>query len=206
MSTKLIPAHRWRDALEFLLRGQVVGMPTDTVYGIAAMPLDDGAIDAVYAAKDRPADKALPMLVAGIDDAARIAELTASVRRLCAACWPGALTIVATTLPSFTSVAVADDGTVALRMPDLDLARRLIAAAGGVLAVTSANRSGQSPATTASEVLEQLDGRIAAVIDGGPSPGGVPSSVIRVDAGQVVILREGAIPRSEIERALQPTA
>ncbi len=203
MKTRLIPAEAWRDALELLAAGRVIGMPTDTVYGVAAMPLDAGAIDAIYEAKDMPVEKALPMLVGSVPDAEHIAELSGDALRLCHAFWPGALTVVAPAAAAFQSPALADDGTVAVRMPALDLALRIIAAAGGVLAVTSANRSGSPPATTAAEVLAQLDGRIAAVIDGGLSRGGTPSSVVRVVAGRFEVLREGAIAAQDLWRAIQ---
>jgi L-threonylcarbamoyladenylate synthase len=193
---------RWRDAVELLKRGHVVAIPTDTVYGLAAMPLDAAAIDAVYAAKDRPAEKALPMLVSHLAQAERIAILTDDIRSLCRRFWPGPLTIVAPAAPAFASPAAAEDGTIALRMPALDLAITIISAAGGVLSVTSANRSGESPATSVAEVLRQLDGRIAAVADGGNSPLGTPSTILSLQGGSLAIVREGAIARAEIERAL----
>ncbi len=202
MPTRVIPAEQWPEALQPLRAGQVVAIPTDTVYGVAAMPEDPAAIEAVYVAKDRPAEKALPMLVAGPEDAERIARLDADLLRLCRAFWPGALTVVAPAAPGFSSVAISDEGTVAVRMPALGLALCVIRASGGVLAVTSANRSGQPPATSALEVLEQLDGRIAAVLDGGASPGGVASTVIRVRDGRPEILREGAIPTGDLLRVL----
>src|SRR6266567_5873194 len=115
MKTRIIDQSSLSDALELLRGGGVVGIPTDTVYGIAAMPLDAAAIDAVYAAKDRPLDKALPMLVASISDAERIAELDADALRLVTAFWPGALTVVAMASRGFRSPAIAEDGSVAVR-------------------------------------------------------------------------------------------
>jgi L-threonylcarbamoyladenylate synthase len=200
--TQVISAEGWADAIVLLARSQVVAIPTDTVYGVAVMPLDGAAIDAIYAAKDRPAEKALPMLVSSIAVAERIAVLNDSIRRLCQRFWPGPLTITASATSNFPTTAMAGDGTIAVRMPALALALDIIAAAGGVLAVTSANRSGQPPATSAGEVLQQLEGRIAAVVDGGASPLGTPSTVISLHAGQVEILRQGAIPAADIEQGL----
>jgi L-threonylcarbamoyladenylate synthase len=200
--TQLIPAERWREALPILQSHQVIALPTDTVYGVAALPEDPEAIDAVYAAKDRPAEKALPMLVSDIEQAQRIADLDQLILRLCGRFWPGALTIVAPARSSFHSLAISDDGTVALRMPDLPLALEVIQAAGGVLAVTSANISGREPARDAATVLEQLDGRIAAVIDGGLSPGGVPSTVAKLNRGELELLRAGAIQEASLRSAL----
>lgn len=198
MQTPMIPAERWPECLAVLCRGGVIALPTDTVYGIAALPLDRNGIDGIYSAKDRPEEKALPMLVASLADAERISILSDAVRRLCTAFWPGALTIVAAAKPEFQSPALAPDGTIGLRMPALDLALQVIAAAGGVLAVTSANLSGQAPACSAKEVLDQLDGRIDLVLDGGPSPGGVASTVVRVLPSGVEVLREGAISRASL--------
>src|SRR5579875_2158739 len=132
MQTRVIPSEAWRDALAPLRAGLVVGMPTDTVYGVAALPEDPAAIEAIYVAKDRPAEKALPMLVGSPDDAAKVVVLDAELERLCRAFWPGALTVVGVAAPGFHSPAIADDGTVAVRMPAHALAVSLIEAAGGV--------------------------------------------------------------------------
>lgn len=202
MKTRVLAVNDWQAGIDSLREGEVIAIPTDTVYGLAVMPLDGAAIDRLYAAKDRPAEKAIPMLVASLADAERIATLDGSARALCAAFWPGALTVVALAAPDFQSPALASDGTVALRMPAHALALRIIAAAGGVLAVTSANRSGEPPARSAEGVVAQLDGRIALVIDDGPSPGGVASSVVRAGRGGVEVLREGALSREVLEAAL----
>jgi L-threonylcarbamoyladenylate synthase len=202
MMTDVIPVERWRDALSLLMAGSIVAIPTDTVYGIAALPEDAGAIDAIYAAKDRPSDKALPMLVATAGDAARIARISPAIERLCLAFWPGALTVVAVAEAGFHSPAIAEDGTVAVRMPAHDLALNLLKASCGVLAVTSANRSGEPPATSAQQVLDQLGGRIDAVIDAGLSPGGVASTVVKVTGDELIVLRQGAVPESELLRVL----
>ncbi|MGI8553249.1 MAG: L-threonylcarbamoyladenylate synthase [Dehalococcoidia bacterium] len=203
MQTRIIAAEQWNAGLPVLRRGGLVGIPTDTVYGLAAMPLNAAAIDRIYEAKGRPADKAIPMLVSKLSHALRIAEISEPTRRLCDRLWPGALTVVALARLSFPSPAVASDGTVALRMPGLPLARLLIESAGGVLAVTSANRSGELPAQSAAEVVSQLDGRVELVLDGGPSPGGVASTIVRVRGKDVEVLREGAIPKSAINAAIR---
>jgi L-threonylcarbamoyladenylate synthase len=202
MAIQILPIDRWTEAVGLLRRSQVVAIPTDTVYGIAAMPLDGSAIDAIYAAKDRPNEKALPMLVSGTDEAERIAVLNDQIRLLCRRFWPGPLTIVAPESPTFASPAAADNRTIGLRMPALKLTLEIIAAAGGVLAVTSANRSGEAPATSVNEVLQQLEGRIAAVVDGGRSPLGTPSTVVSLRGDRVTIVREGAIAAGEIDRVL----
>ena len=202
METKIIPAERWQESIQVLRQSSVVAVPTDTVYGVAGMPLDASAIDSIYQAKDRPEDKALPMLVSSLAEAERIAEMSSDIRLLCERFWPGPLTVVAPAAPSFVSPAMSDDGTLALRMPALTLALDIIAAAGGVLAVTSANLSGRPPATSSAEVLSQLNGRIAAIVDGGPSPGGVASTVVRIVDGELVVIRRGAIDPTELACAL----
>lgn len=204
--TDVIPAAEWRRCLPLLFEGGVIAIPTDTVYGLAVLPTARSAIERVYEAKGRPNDKALPMLVSGPRQAEAIARLPAAARRLCAAFWPGALTLVVPARRSFRSSALNEDGTVALRMPAAPLALDIIAAAGGVLAVTSANRSGEPPATTARGVLEQLDGRIDAVIDGGPSPVGIASTVVRLLGRQFEVLRPGAVGTDEIRAALHAPA
>lgn len=202
MKTQLLSADELAVAIDVLVGGGVVAMPTDTVYGIAALPGNAAAIDAIFAAKGRPADQALPMLVAGLEHARSIALLDAQAERLCDSFWPGALTVVAPAAAGFRSTAIAADGTVAVRMPAHALALRLIAAAGGVLAVTSANRSGDPPAISAQQVLDQLDERIEAVLDGGLSPGGTASTVVRFVDGGLTVLRAGAIPEAALRRAL----
>jgi L-threonylcarbamoyladenylate synthase len=122
------------------------------------------------------------------------AQVTPAARALADAFWPGPLTLV---------LVAPRRGTLAFRVPDHPMARRLIAASGGGLPVTSANRSGGADARTAQEVLDQLDGRIALVLDGGETPGGVPSTVVDCTTDQIKILREGAIGSAQIERVLR---
>jgi len=182
----------------------VVAIPTDTVYGIAALPGSLRGIDKLYEAKGRPAEKAIPLLVSERSIAAGVGHLTPRLRRLVAAYWPGALTIVVRAVDGFESPALNEDGTVALRMPADPLALDIIGAAGGLLAVTSANLSGSVPATTAAGVVEQLDGRIDVVVDGGPSRAGTASTVVRLLRSRVEVLREGEISAAAIRGAMLP--
>lgn len=197
MKTRLLKADE-RGAVEeaaaALHRGEVVAFPTDTVYGLAA---GHGNIEAIFVAKGRPKDKRIPILLSDASNLDASAVVTPAARVLAERFWPGPLTIV---------LAAPRRGSLAFRVPANDLARRLIAASGGGLPVTSANISGQPDATTAEEVLEQLDGRIALVLDGGRTPGGVPSTIVDCIGDNVTVLREGAIPTSEIDRVIsQPT-
>ena len=179
------------EAAAALTRGEVVAFPTDTVYGVAA---GHGHIEALFKAKGRPKDKRIPVLLSDASHLEASAIVTPAARALAERFWPGPLTIV---------LVAPRRGTLAFRVPANALARRLIAASGGGLPVTSANLSGKPDATTAAEVLEQLDGRIALVLDGGRTPGGVPSTVVDCTGDGVRILREGAIPESAIDRAIR---
>ncbi len=172
-----------------LERGEVVAFPTDTVYGIAA---GHGNIKALFVAKRRPPDKRIPVLLSDASHLEASAIVTPAARTLAGRFWPGPLTIV---------LVAPRRGTVGFRVPANDVARRLIAASGGGLPVTSANLSGHPDATTAEEVRAQLGGRIALILDGGGTPGGVPSTVVDCTGDGVRIVREGAIPATEIDRA-----
>lgn len=181
------------EAAAALQRGEVVAFPTDTVYGLAA---GHGNIEALFVAKGRSKDKRIPILLSDASNLEASAVVTPAARMLAEKFWPGPLTIV---------LAAPRRGSLAFRVPANDLARQLIAASGGGLPVTSANISGQPDATTAEEVMEQLGGRISLVLDGGRAPGGVPSTIVDCIDG-VTILREGAIPASEIDRVIsRPT-
>jgi L-threonylcarbamoyladenylate synthase len=184
-------------ALRALENGELVVIPTDTVYGLAARPDRPGALDAVFAAKGRPAGLALPVLVAGTDQARRLGVLTVPAEQLAAAFWPGALTLVLHRQAGFGAALGGDGATVGVRMPAHLQVLRLLEAAGP-LAVTSANRSGQPTPATAAEIAEVFGRAVAVYLDGGPSPGSVPSTVVSFVSGEPVVLREGALPSAEL--------
>jgi L-threonylcarbamoyladenylate synthase len=188
-------------ALEVLASGGLVAFPTDTVYGVGSLVFDGKAVEAIYLAKDRPVEKAIPVLLGDAEDLDKIAsEVPAMARRLALRFWPGPLTLVVPkklTLPE--SVSATD--TVGVRVPDHPVARALLRAAGP-MAVTSANISGQASPSTAEEVLAQLGGRIELILDGGKTPGGVPSTVVDCTASEPVILRVGPVTLPQIKSAL----
>ena len=193
MKTRLLPADApgaVEEAATALENGELVAFPTDTVYGLAA---GHDHIRKLYLAKDRPKDKRIPILLSDASNLEASAIVTPAARALAARFWPGPLTIV---------LVAPRRGTIAFRVPANDVARRLIAASGGGLPVTSANRSGRPNTTTAVEVLEQLDGRIAIVLDGGPSPATRSSTIVDCTTDQITILREGFITRAQLEEAL----
>ncbi|MHB8577035.1 MAG: L-threonylcarbamoyladenylate synthase [Dehalococcoidia bacterium] len=182
-------------AVAILRRGGIVAFPTDTVYGLAALPSLPGAVRRLFEAKRRPPEKAIPILLAGVSDVEQVAdEIPEAARLLATAFWPGALTLV---LKRREGVP-GELATVGVRVPNLDLARGLIRAAGGMLAVTSANLSGGPNCTTAEMVMAQLTGRIDAAVDGGHCPGGIESSIVDVTVEPARLLRLGGISREQL--------
>ncbi len=189
-------------ALEVLKRGGVVAFPTDTVYGMGAMVFDAEAVARLYAAKGRPPEKAIPVLVGQTGDVSQVAaRVTPSAKKLAEAFWPGALTIV---LPKLSTVPeiVSAYPTIGVRLPNHAVARALLTLAGP-LAVTSANLSGMNSHLHARAVLADLNGRIDLLIDGGPCPGGVPSTVLDCTIEPPEMLRVGPISFEAIVAVLE---
>jgi L-threonylcarbamoyladenylate synthase len=183
-----------------LAAGSIVGIPTETVYGVGVIPRPE-ALQALLAAKQRPADKGIVLLIDDLDQVDELVVVGAAAHRLAERFWPGPLTLV---LPLRWPALAAEEltggrDTLALRLPDHAVPRALSRELGP-LAVSSANRSGEPDARTAEALVASLGPSLAVVIDDGPVRGGVPSSVVAVDAaGRVVVLREGAIERSAID-------
>jgi L-threonylcarbamoyladenylate synthase len=188
-------------AAELLRTGQVVAFPTDTVYGVGALFSDEEAVERIYWVKGRPETKGIPILLASALDVPLVAVPNEVAEILMEAFWPGPLTLV---LPKQESVpaAVCREPTVAVRVPDHELVRALITATGAPLAVTSANCSGEPPTTNPATVFEMLGGRVAAIVDGGLAPGGIPSTIVDCTADPPQILRPGPIPASGIADAI----
>jgi L-threonylcarbamoyladenylate synthase len=171
--------------------GLVIGIPTDTVYGLACADGNEGARQRIYEMKGRPPDLQLPVLVAGIEQAEAVAELTTNARRLAQVFWPGPLTIV---VPRGIA-------TVGVRAPANDIVLALCAATGP-LASTSANRHGQPPHTTAVAVREDFGDEVAEVIDGGVCDRPA-STVVDCTGDEMRLLRVGSISWEELCRALR---
>lgn len=189
-------------ALEILLSGGLVAFPTDTVYGLAAGLFNSHGIDRLYEAKARSANKAIAVLVSDLEQIDLLTSgLTPTARRLAARFWPGALTLVVPKHPGLPA-NLSPLPTIGVRMPDHAFARALMHAAGP-LATSSANISGESNTLTAQQVLEQLDGRLELILDGGPVPGGVPSTVVDCTQDPPKILRQGAITAEAIAAVLE---
>lgn len=189
-------------AAKRLREGGVVIFPTDTVYGVGAAADRDEGCQRVFELKGRDAAKAIPILIASALDLPEVVEsVSGSARKLMRRFWPGGLTLVFRRHPGFHSLALAGGETVAVRIPDDLRARALINAAGGLLAATSANVSGRENPVTPDDAAGQLPG-VDLVVDGGPCPGGVASTVVDVTVDPPRVLREGAIAASDIEAAL----
>ncbi|MEI7901084.1 MAG: L-threonylcarbamoyladenylate synthase [bacterium] len=184
-------------ATRLLRAAGVAIIPTDTVYGIAAHPACPTAVARICTIKGRPTGKPIALLAADTDAVRAFgAVFPPAAQRLATACWPGALTLV---LPC----GVGYEG---FRVPNHAFTRSLLAACGGTLRVTSANLSGAMPAVSAAEALKDVGLEADLMVDGGLSPGGVASTVVKVEAdGTLAVLREGAIPQAEIVRIATDT-
>ena len=190
------------EAVALLAAGEIIAAPTDTVYGIAARLDRPEALRRLFVAKGRPEAKAIPIL---LGDVGFVEELSGEPQALTALAnifWPGALTIVTMAGPGLPRevVTVSDPGprTIALRLPDSDIMRALCRSSGGALAVTSANASGESAATSAPAVIAAGILHLAAIVDGGPTPGPLPSTIVSVADGTLHVIREGVIPGDRV--------
>ncbi len=188
------------EAVLRLEAGEVVAVPTDTVYGLAVSAFVPGAIDQLFVAKERPHTLEIPVLVASPDDAAALVdgEIPGIARWWMDRFWPGALTIVLARSSGRQNVDLGGDGsTIGLRCPDSRLVRELCRRVGP-LATTSANLHGEATPPTAAGVAAALDGALGLVLDGGTCEG-APSTVVAIDAaGNPRIIREGRIPSSAL--------
>jgi len=201
MKTEIIPANEIQAALKILQNGGIVAFPTDTVYGLGALAFNNTAIESIYKAKNRPIEKAIPILIGDLSDFEKVADdIPNMALRFASRFWPGPLTCIVPkkqTLP----LAVSATSTVAVRIPDHIDARALLRAAGP-MAVTSANISGGQNPSTAQEVYDQLNGRIPLILDGGTTQGGIPSTLVDCTGELPMILREGPITLNELLSAL----
>ncbi|MCL2702423.1 MAG: L-threonylcarbamoyladenylate synthase [Defluviitaleaceae bacterium] len=183
--------------------GGLVAFPTETVYGLGANVFDEKALLRIYEAKGRPCDNPLIVHIASVNElAVCVSALSESARLLMEAFWPGPLTMIFPKGPSIPLAATGKRGTVAVRCPAHPIARRLIQAAGTPVAAPSANISGRPSPTGADHVKQDLDGRVDAVLDGGPCPVGIESTIIDM-TGEPRLLRPGFITKSTVENVLK---
>lgn len=188
-------------AADVLRHGGLVAFPTDTVYGLAALPAEAGLIERLYVVKGRNHAKAIAVLIGQLADFEKVSPEPGTLAlRLAWAFWPGPLTLVVPRHPSLPE-SISPLPTVGVRMPDHPVALQLLSLTGP-LAVTSANLSGEANTLTAEEVQAQLSGRIHLILDGGETPGGIPSTVVDCTGEEPVILRPGPISMQKIKNAL----
>jgi L-threonylcarbamoyladenylate synthase len=183
--------------------GGIVAYPTDTLYGLAVDPRDPAAVAALFEAKGRPSGQALPLVAADLEQARLAAALTPLALRLARTFWPGPLTLVVPAAAPLAPGVTAADGTVAIRVPAHDVARALARAAGWPVTATSANRSGEPPASTVEAVLAAVGAHLALVLDAGPAPGGPPSTIVDARGETPTLVRAGAVPWSRVLESLQ---
>ncbi len=193
---------------EQIRQGHVLGMPTDTFYGLAADPYNLRAVDRVYEIKSRSHHKPLSLLIGSIDQAEDLAKpLPAEFYALAQRFWPGPLTMIVQAAPRLPLKVTANTGNIAIRVPAAEIPMAVIRQAGVPITATSANLSGASECTSASEVRDQLADRLSLIVDGGPSPRSVASTIVDLTVDEIGkpcwrIQREGAIPSQEIAEAL----
>jgi L-threonylcarbamoyladenylate synthase len=191
------------EAVSLLRNGDLVAFPTDTVYGLGCDLWQEEAIARLYKAKERPGNLAIPVLVSAAEQVSQVGmDLPAAFDRLAERFWPGGLTIIVRRRAHVPLLLCAGGDTVAVRMPDHELVRRLADALGGALAATSANLSGRPAPATAGDVLADLQGRIPLLLDGGRCAGGVASSIIDLVTDPPALLRLGPLSLEELREVV----
>lgn len=203
ISAQAISDDEFERAITTLKQGGVVAFPTDTVYGYAASLQHPGGMARLYTIKGRPEAKAIPILLSSPQALTVVAlHENSAMRSFVERWWPGALTLIVDPRPDLPAETITRDSsgnlTVAVRAPDSDVAIRIIGGAGGALAVTSANRSGEAPALSADAIPRTGPSSPDFIVDGGTCPLGLPSSIVGVTESNIRIYREGAIPVAEL--------
>ena len=187
-----------QEAARSLWQGKLVGFPTETFYGLGANALDQEAVARVFRVKGRAESKPLLILVDSVGMAESLAlELSDVARKLMATYWPGPLTLVFRAGPELPASLGAGTGTVGMRMPGHPVALALVRAAGFPVTAPSANPSGEEPPTTAGAVRHFFDGKIELILDGGPTAGGRPSTVLDLSVSPPRLIRAGAVKLSD---------
>jgi L-threonylcarbamoyladenylate synthase len=188
---------------EVLRSGGVVAYATDTLYGLAVDPCSHAAVARLFAVKDRQPGHAVPLIAADLHQAEQVAIFDHVARRLAAAFWPGPLSLVLDARPGLDEAVLADDRSIAVRVPDSAVARALASRFGGCITSTSANLSGRPPTAVPDDVARELAGRLDLLLDTGPAPGGAPSTIVDARGGSVRLVRAGAIAWDRVLRSVQ---
>jgi tRNA threonylcarbamoyl adenosine modification protein (Sua5/YciO/YrdC/YwlC family) len=189
-----------------LRSGQVVGLPTDTFYGLAVDPVNLQAVESIYRIKSRLKNKPLSLLIGSTAQAYELArEIGTAFDRLAEKFWPGPLTVIVRAGSRLPLRSTANTGNVAIRVPDAAIPRAVVEAFGLPITATSANLAGMPECTHAAAVRDQIGDRIPLIVDGGPTGRSQPTTIVDLSGGEDrwEVLREGAIPMHEIVLALQ---
>ncbi len=190
-------------AASFIERGRVIAVPTDTFYGLCADPFNLYAVERVFQLKARPETRALPILVNSIEQALMLARDVPDIfLTLAHRFWPGALTLVVEATHRLPLKVTGNTGCVALRWADSRIVTALIEAVGGPVTGTSANLSGRPSCTNVEQLVEQLGDRLPLILDAGDTGGTLGSTIVRIEGDSWSIARQGALPDSEIQRAI----
>ena len=193
-----------RYAADFIRRGELVAIPTDTFYGIAADPFNLSAVDQIYRVKGRPETRALPILVNATTQAIALSrDVPYTFHKLAAKFWPGPLTLLVEASTGVPLKVTAQTGNVALRWPKSAIVDALIALVKGPITGTSGNISGQPACASAVELLEQMGDRLPLILDAGETPGNLASTIVKLEGDDWEIMREGVITEQEIRAALE---
>jgi L-threonylcarbamoyladenylate synthase len=196
-----------RYAADFIRRGQLVAIPTDTFYGIAADPFNLAAVEQIYRVKGRPETRALPILVNATTQALTMTrDVPYTFHKLAAKFWPGPLTILVEASTGVPLKITAHTGNVALRWPKSPIVNALIDRTGGPITGTSGNISGQPACASAIDLLEQMGDRLPLILDAGETPGNLASTIVKLEGDDWEIMREGVIAEQEIRAALEDEA
>lgn len=205
METKLLSENEWGQAVEWIQQGELVAFPTDTVYGLGADATNEAAVQKVFEAKGRPENRPINVLISQPEDILKYTiDVSDDAMKLAKAFWPGPLTLILKSAGNLSPVITAGKDTVGLRIPDNALAQQFIEQCGVPLATPSANSSGRPSPTMASHVMDDLNGKIAGIINGGPTSYGIESTILDFsDANHPIILRPGNISKEAIEEVIQ---
>ncbi len=203
MNTKLLTQNDIAEAAAILKNGGLVGIPTETVYGLGANGLDPEAVGRIFAAKGRPQDNPLILHVPSADWLSRwCVDVPDRAYRLAERFWPGPLTMILRRGPEVPDVVTAGLDTVGMRCPDHPVTRAIIQAAGVPVAAPSGNTSGRPSPTTAAHMLEDMDGKIDAIVDGGPCAVGVESAIVDLTVDPPRLLRPGGVTLEQLREVL----
>ena len=190
------------EAITSLQHGGVIAFPTDTVYGIGASLDHPAALKRIYDLKGRSPDKPLPILVARVEMLDQLSpDVDERLVELAEQFWPGALTIVLPAAKHLPAEVKAPDNTIGVRLPNHSIPLTIAERAGGAIATTSANVSGEQAAHSAKEIQDAFGNAVDVILDGGFAPEQNSSTVIRVENGEIVVLREGVISAEDLNRA-----